>query len=301
MPINGTPVFGGFATNERLSERNCMAIVKLLSERAKELEVVSTIASIAVSIAGTVAAIALGLMALRLSVNSNNIADAQLKVAAQELALNRAAARPRLRAVTKTCPDPSKAGEDYDCVELWNNGPPAGNWFFLQIGFLMVREATAAHSETWGIPVYYFFDRHLTGREQGPLATFEAYRSPGQFSDQQNVSAVWRKLQGELRDAGFDSYLRVFVYVSYIDALGISGEDALEVYPGPDMFFGSGGSKHFTDQARNLLGVPNIDPIDFIDVDSVKQRIRSGETYDLDRLLQRSESPENGGNLSSIR
>jgi hypothetical protein len=273
-----------------------MGLGKFFIDRTKGLEAASKITSIIASVAATIAAVVLGLMAHRVSVNSNTIGEAQLRVAEQGLSLNRAAARPRFRAVPRRCSGPLETDEYYDCVELWNDGPPARNWTFLQVGFLevsSVNSAVPADPEVWSIPVYYFFDRQITGREQGLLATFGAYRSPEYFGERFNATSFWEKLEGDLRAAGFHSRLRIFLYVAFVDALGLFGEDALEIHPAREgVYFGSGGSGHLTDQAQKLMTVGEIPWLDELSVEGVRQRIHSGKTYDLNELFEWSKPPE---------
>lgn len=185
---------------------------------------------------GIVSAALLGIMARRLTLNSNKTAESQLQVAAQGLALNQAQARPRFRTLWKKCEIPTpefgdKAatghGTNFDCVEVWNDGGPL-EWFsVMQYSFLEISARDGIYQRRH-MPIYYLFNRAFTGQGEGLIVTLGAFQSPPTFPSVKNVSAELSRLQTELLERGLAAEPRVFLEISYRTILREKGSILFE-------------------------------------------------------------------------
>lgn len=209
---------------------------------------------LATSVAGFLAAVLLGVMAILLSHAANRIAKAELQLAERQTLVAEHQLEPRFRFEEEVISE-----EQTSLLRLYNDGAPI-EWFNLeQITFLGLESYGQGPRETRLVPTYYYGDRQYTGAVTDLLAT---------------LSSSWLLITGEpatadehFRQLGVELHawrqnltliLRPFIVIHYVDSLGRHRAATYEIRPLHGAFFGPSIPRRLPDdkatRVRGLFG-----------------------------------------------
>lgn len=233
---------------------------------------VKPLLELATSIAGFVAAVLLGVMAILLSRAANRIAASELELAERQTIVAEHQLQPRFRFEEEELPDAKGS-----LLRLFNDGAPVESFSLEQITFIELNQNDRGTHDSRLLPTYYYGDRLFTGSLTGLLATF----SPSWLmvmGEPRSSAEHLLELEEEIRSwrPGVTTCLRPFIVIYYTDSLGRAQEVTYEIHPRHGPVFGPVFPRRLSDghatAVRNLFWPMPPQPLYMLTGEMIKER-----------------------------